>query len=879
MRIVLVTISVILGLGAALPISAAPNNYDALLKLASDWRGFAKPPLRDGAPDYTAKTIDNSYREFREYRSRLHNIEIADWSVAKQVDWHLLRAEMNGYEFDFRVLKPWARDPAFYQTIMTGQSDVPTHAGPVHHAIVELWAYRFPLSPDEQQRLIRELKVIPPLYEQAQVNLTGNARDLWVAGIRNIQGQSVALANLKRRTQSTNNAELSAAIDAALIASDELAEWLIAQAPKKTGPSGVGKDNYTWYQQNVHYSPYTWEEEVTLLKRELARAWSSLKLEEARNQSLPPQMAASTAAELDDLTDRSAAELIAFLEDRNVMYVQDYYEPVLREHLPQFVPEAQRNFFSIVAHHDPLPLLSHSYHWIDLANASRQDNLSPIRREALLFNIYDTRSEGLATAAEEIFMNAGLYDDNPRSRELIWIMLAQRAARGLGSLYAHANTMNMAEAGTVHMEWTPRNWMGNEPKLLQYEQQLYLRQPGYGTSYVTGKLLIDQLIATRSKQMEGTDYSLADFFDEFEKLGIIPVTLAAWQLTGDGDEIVRMTGSDGQHLPTLLACDQTLGEYRWQEYKLSTEASLRGIAVYNQRIVWVTGTDGTIMRTEDAGKTWEQITIENTATLDFRDVEILSPQEVVVMSIGTGDPSRIYKTLDGGDTWNQVYQNPYEDGFFDGFAFWSNGDGMLGGDPIDGKMLLLKTADRGESWQQVDPDLLPPLYDGEYGGFAASGSHLTVNGDSVWVASGASKARVFISPDRGISWDVVDTPIIQGQSTQGIFSIDFFDSQVGVAVGGDYSKERDGIDNVILTSDGGESWELADQFPVFQSSVRYLSRSTIISVGPRGNNISHSGGSTWIPMEGRGYHSMDRAPDGTVWASGQDGAVARLIYE
>ena len=143
-------------------------------------------------------------------------------------------------------------------------------------------------------------------------------------------------------------------------------------------------------------------------------------------------------------------------------------------------------------------------------------------------------------------MHAGLYDDNPRSRELVWIMLAQRAARGLGSLYAHANDMTMAEAGTVHVEWTPRGWMGNEPELMKFEQQLYLRQPGYGTSYVTGKYLLERLLAHRTKQMEAEnqEYTLSDFYGELNQAGSVPISLVHWQLTGNDDDIRKiMEGS------------------------------------------------------------------------------------------------------------------------------------------------------------------------------------------------------------------------------------------------------------------------------------------------------------------------------------------------
>jgi hypothetical protein len=513
------------------------STYADLLQLFDDWREFERPPVRAGAPDYSNAYLDRAYREFKAYRARLMAMDIADWPVEQQADWHVVRAEMNGFDFNYRVLKPWARDPAFYQTVMTERSDVPDHAGPTHHAVIDLWAYRFPLSDLEQQRLARELQVIPPLMLEARDNLTGNARDLWIAGIRNIRRQGEDLDGLLLRVGAEASAELKSAIADARRATGDLAEWLEEQAPTKTGPSGVGRDNYTWSQHNVHYVPFTWEEEVALLERELARAWSSLKLEEHRNRNLPQPTAARTRKELEQRADEAATALMDFLARQEIMTVGPYHEPALREHLTNFVEEEDRNFFSIISHFDPKPLYSHSYHWFDLARMQQEPSESPIRREALLYNIFDNRAEGIATAVEEMFMHAGLYDDNPRSRELVWIMLAQRAARGLGSLYAHANEMTMAEAGTVHMKWTPRGWMGNEPELLQYEQQLYLRQPGYGTSYITGKLLIDRLLTSRSREMQGQEYSLADFLDELNEAGPIPLTLIHWQLTGEYGDV------------------------------------------------------------------------------------------------------------------------------------------------------------------------------------------------------------------------------------------------------------------------------------------------------------------------------------------------------
>jgi hypothetical protein len=473
----------------------------------------------------------------------LHRIDPGDWPIPQQVDWHVVRAEMNGYDFNHRVLQPWVRDPAYYDSIWTGRSDVPAHEGPTHHAVVEIWTYDFPLSDAEEARLIAELSVIPPLMAQAQKNLTGNARELWVAGIRNIRAQRTKLDRLSERVADTASDELKAIISRSQVATDELVQWLAAEAPSKTGPSGIGKENYTWYQQNVHLVPMSWEDEVRLLKRELDRAWSSLKLEEQRNKDLPPLVAAATPAEYDAKADQAASRIMRFLEEKEIVTVTDYMEPALREHLGSFVPEETRNFFLIAAHYDPAPLFTHFWHWFELARMDLEPHESTVRQGAVLYNIFDSRNEGTATGVEEMFMHAGLYDDSPRSRELVWIMVAQRAARGLGSLYAHANQMTMEEAGQVHMDWTPRGWMKTEPDLLIFEQHLYLRQPGYGTSYITGKYLLEHTLADYAKQVEerGEEFRLRDFFDQLNAIDSIPISLARWEMTGLDDEIRALT--------------------------------------------------------------------------------------------------------------------------------------------------------------------------------------------------------------------------------------------------------------------------------------------------------------------------------------------------
>ena len=506
--------------------------YDDLVLLFNDWRNFENPPLLDGAPDYTRERFEEDQSEFLELRERLHSFDIDNWPIKEQIDWHVIRAEMNGYDFNYRVLRPWERDPAFYQTIWMYQSDVPAHEGPTNHGVLEFWMYDIPLDKESEKKILKELKSITPFLEQARKNLIGNAKELWDAGIQNLRQQRDNLIVIKTSLELDADNIINDEIDVAINSTDNFINWLEEESKNKTGPSGIGKENYTWYQQNVHLLPMTWEDEVRLLQRELDRAWSSLKLEEHNNRNLPDLKPANTEDDFKILTEKGVRRFIDFIKEKEIMPFKDNMEPALRERMGKYVPEDERNFFNIGLHIDPLPLYSHFVHWFDLAEMRDNPHNSPIRRDALLYNIFDTKNEGYATGVEEMFMHAGLYNDSPRSKEIVWIMIAQRAARGLGSLYAHANEMTMQEAGGVHVKWTPRRWMNREPHLLQFEQHLYLRQPGYGTSYITGKYMLEKILAEYAEKLEkeNREFTLREFFKNFNEAGNIPVSLVRWEM-------------------------------------------------------------------------------------------------------------------------------------------------------------------------------------------------------------------------------------------------------------------------------------------------------------------------------------------------------------
>src|SRR2546423_1357590 len=227
---------------------------------------------------------------------------------------------------------------------------------------------------------------------------------------------------------------------------------------------------------------------------------------------------------------------MAFLAQREVLTVRPYMDGALRAHVGQYTAARPLEFFVEIDYRDPVLMRTHSHHWIDLARMQHEPHPSPIRRGPLLYNIFDSRTEGLATAMEELMMQAGLCDTRPRSRELVYVLLAQRAARAIGDLRMHANQWSIEQAARFASSNTPRGWLRLEGETVWFEQHLYLQQPGYGTSYLIWKLEIDELIGARYRALGGA-FSLRRFMDELDAAALVPISLVRWELTGDSDRV------------------------------------------------------------------------------------------------------------------------------------------------------------------------------------------------------------------------------------------------------------------------------------------------------------------------------------------------------
>jgi len=262
--------------------------------------------------------------------------------------------------------------------------------------------------------------------------------------------------------------------------------------------------------------------------------------------------------------------------------------------------------------------------------------------------------------------------------------------------------------------------------------------------------------------------------------------------------------------------------------------------------------------------------------LDFRDIEAFDAKTAYVLSIGNGESSRIYKTIDGGVTWKLQFTNKDPKAFFDAVACWDKNNCIAVSDPVDGHYLLISTLDGGDNWNRIVSNDLPTAKNGE-AAFAASGTCLITYGKyNAFLVTGGTDARVFRTDDRGLRWIVGDTPIVKGTAGSGIFSIAMFDDRHGVIVGGNYEKPNDTRETLAFTTDGCKTWTIAQVLSGYRSAVAYIDRKTIIAVGTSGTDLTRDGGETWKKIGSEDLNAVAAKGKNAVWAVGPKGMVAKF---
>jgi photosystem II stability/assembly factor-like uncharacterized protein len=326
----------------------------------------------------------------------------------------------------------------------------------------------------------------------------------------------------------------------------------------------------------------------------------------------------------------------------------------------------------------------------------------------------------------------------------------------------------------------------------------------------------------------------------------------------------------------------------WETIKVETTSSLRGLHVVDANTIWASGSEGTVLLSNDGGESWLVRQIKGAEELDIRDIHGFDEGTAIATTAGT--PAIVYRTTNGGRTWKPC--GTKTGAFFDSISFWNDRVGVLMSDPIDGKFWIARTKNGGKSWKAIPIANRIEALEGE-AGFAASGTNMqTIGGNKCFIGLGGAangnqyqSSRMLISNDQASTFSIANVPIGRSE-TSGIFSVYFVDDQSGVAIGGDYKDEDNDTNNYATTSDGGRTWSTpSPRFPPsgYRSCVagwRQGGEIALVAVGTSGTDMSTDLGSKWHRISNKGFNSVGFSKDGAVgWAVGPKGVVAKWVRQ
>ncbi|MGO1243753.1 MAG: WD40/YVTN/BNR-like repeat-containing protein [Sphingobacterium sp.] len=325
----------------------------------------------------------------------------------------------------------------------------------------------------------------------------------------------------------------------------------------------------------------------------------------------------------------------------------------------------------------------------------------------------------------------------------------------------------------------------------------------------------------------------------------------------------------------LAACLTGLQAQNVEMLTTLSGASFRGIACWGDEQIWVSGSGGKIGRSIDAGKTWHWISPAGYEAFDFRDIEVFSENAAVVLSAGS--PAVILTTQNGGESWTEVFRDTRAEIFLDGMEFDGN-HGFIIGDPIDGAFQLLESKDRGKTWDDVSNVMYLFADDGEVA-FAASGTSLHLKGKNLYLGTGGVTASLFTRKTRKPAVIKIPVPIIQGIASTGIFSIDCWDQENIIAVGGDYMNDTVSTDAALISYDGGYNWKKPETTTSgYKSCVKYLTKERIIATGTSGTDISNDGGLNWRQISKDSFHCLAKGKSGDIVYLAGDKHIAKITF-
>lgn len=504
------------------------SGYEALVKLYGDMRASQQVRPAKGVADYSTSAVQARRQALDDFGRTLDAFDSTSWPRAQRVDHLLVLAQWRDYDFEHRVLKPWARDPGLYVD-----------------AIGQIPFAELPLSGQELETFTVRLRAVPAIIAQAKTNLTEGASEQTRMAIRNLEvadgvghghpyrstppaGVLGWFEDLKGRVAKHHPA-LAADTESARTAVQEFRDWLKQNQARMNAKWGIGLDNYDYLQRYIRLMPYTAKDNVVLAERELQRSRAFLALERWKNRKLPVLAPASSEEDYAKRKKDADEDIRRFIREREILTIPDYIKE-LDTNVPWIVrPGGKRNFWEEIQYRDPRPDHVHA-----VIPGHRFDGLMHRMDKRPIRGSYSDggRSEGWGFYLEEMFLQAGLLDSLPRTKELYYLFQIKRATRNKAEVMMHDNKFTIDDAVKSMMD----NVEFLDADVARVDAEIYLRRPAYGSGYQMGKLQIDQLLSDRFHQLKDK-FNLKQFHDEFLAAGTIPISLIRYEMTGYGDEV------------------------------------------------------------------------------------------------------------------------------------------------------------------------------------------------------------------------------------------------------------------------------------------------------------------------------------------------------
>lgn len=505
------------------------TSYDDLVKLHQDFLAQRRPAMVEGVPDYTPAAIEARKKALEDFRKRLAAIDASGWPVPQKVDYLLVKAELNSLDFDLRVIRSWERDPGLYTD-----------------SIRRIPYVDFPLKDEDLKNFAVRLKAVPKILEQGKNNLKNASGELARIAIFHLehsdgvnQGEPIrpsvpegALGWYQDLIQQLTKHHPKLVNDAkqALVAVRSFNDWLKQNESKMTEPAYLGMENYAWFVKNVRLMAFTIEEVKFVAEQEWNRTMTFLRIEEHKNRNLPKLEPAKTEAEHERRVREAETLIRTFVKEHKLLTMPDDIPPQFDTDARWFVrPSGKLHFWEELTYRDPLNNHIHAS-----IPGHRYDSVMHRRDKRPIRGTYSDsgRAEGWAFYLEEMFLQAGLLDERPRTRELFYIAQLARALRIITELKMQSGEMTFDEAIKYMVKEVPLM----EENLARYDLEGYMRRPASGMVYTIAKAQFEQVLADRARQL-GDKFDLGKFHDEFFAVGTIPISLIRWELTGLDNEV------------------------------------------------------------------------------------------------------------------------------------------------------------------------------------------------------------------------------------------------------------------------------------------------------------------------------------------------------